>query len=336
MKALFYTAKNKVEMGELPEPQIRPNAVKIKVDYCALCATDIHIVTHGLYGLPTPWPLGHEGCGTIIEVSDEAAKLGWKTGDKVAVASGGPCGVCDECKRGNDIFCKNPTSAPMLTEYAVVPTTMIFRIPDSENIKHYCLAEPCASAMEGIDLADIKLGQTVAISGIGGIGSIILNMILLRGGTKVTAIDPVASKRELAFSIGAQHVIDPLNEDLVKRAMEITDGRGFDRIFEVSGVPAAAPPVLKMLANKGKAIYFAVYPMDYELPVNLYEMYSKEASLQTVFTSVYNYPRVMDLIPRLQMDKIISVEYTLDHAEDAYQMFFESKHPKIIVKCSND
>lgn len=336
MKALMYVAKNKVEVMDIPEPQVRPGTVKIRVDYCALCATDVHIVSDGLYGVPTPFGIGHEGSGEIIELGEGAAEAGWKLGDRVAVASGGPCGICDQCKRGNDIFCQRLMPAfPMCAEFSTPKLNMIFKIPDGKPTKDYCIAEPCASAMQGIDLADIKIGDNVAISGVGGIGAILLNMILLKGATRVTAIDPVPDKRDRALAMGADYVIDPTSEDIVARAKEITDGRGFNVVIEASGVPVAAPPVLKMIANKGKAVYFAVYPMDYELPVNLYELYTQEISMQTVYTSIYNYPRVMELIPKLQLDKIFGPEKTMDEAAEAFELYRSSKYPKVVVKCSN-
>lgn len=335
MKALMYTGTNEVKISELPEPQLQPGTVKMRIDYCAICATDVHIVTHHLYNLPTPAPLGHEGSGVIIETSPEAEAEGWKVGDKIAAASMGICGKCNNCKRGDDVHCLNPTSAPMLTEYAVLPTNMIYRIPENEDVMKYCIAEPCASAMRGIDIADIKIGDTVLISGVGGIGAILLNMLLDRGATCVTAIDINEDKLTRAREMGAKHTINSLKEDIYIKAMEVTDGRGYDVIIEASGAPAAALPLLKCIANKGKVVYFAVFPMDYELPVNLYEMYFKEASLHTVFTTVYNYPRVMELIPQLQLDKILGPVYTLDNAEEAFWTYQKSIYPKIVVKCSN-
>jgi len=335
MKALMFVAPGKVEMGELPEPEVRPGTVKLKINYAAWCATDVHIVDHGLYGMRPPMPLGHEACGTIIELGDGADKLGWKIGDRVSVASLFPCGHCDSCKRGADVWCATPSMMPAFTEYGVAPTNGIFKIPDDVvDIAPYCLAEPSASAMRGIDLADIRLGNTVAISGTGGIGSIILNMLLLRGGTRVTVIEPVAAKREMAMQMGAQFTIDPFNEDVVARSIEITEGRGFDVVFEASGSPKAAPAVLDMIANKGKAVYFAVFPMDYELPVNLFKLYYKEGRIQTVFTTIANYPRVMDLIPRLQTDKIIGAIMPLDQAVESFELFHKSIYPKIVLKCS--
>lgn len=81
MKALVYTTQAKMdgrkviepgkcELLDIPEPQLLPtDDMKIRVDYCAMCATDVHIVTMGLYGMPAPWIMGHELCGTIVEVN---------------------------------------------------------------------------------------------------------------------------------------------------------------------------------------------------------------------------------------------------------------------------
>ena len=318
MKALVYTTQAKMdgrkviepgkcELLDIPEPQLLPtDDMKIRVDYCAMCATDVHIVTMGLYGMPAPWIMGHELCGTIVEVNPRATENGFAVGDKVVVNC---TAVCEQ----------------------------VFQIPKNSPIdpKYYCLAEPMASAMDGMDLADIKIGDNVLLQGCGAIGSIILNMLLLKGGANVTVSDPIAEKRETALKLGAQYVIDPKNEDLKERAMEITNGRGYDVIFDVSGVPAAAPLLPKLLANKGTVVYFAVFPMDYELPLNLYDLYIKEGRLQTVFTTIYNYPRVIDLIPRMNLDVIANREMKLSDGVEIFNAFLESKSNKIIVDCQH-
>lgn len=352
MKALVYTTQAKMdgrkviepgkcELLDIPEPQLLPtDDMKIRVDYCAMCATDVHIVTMGLYGMPAPWIMGHELCGTIVEVNPRATENGFAVGDKVVVNCTAPCGCCDECKRGHDIFCKHPIAGSFVhgfTEYCTAVCEQVFQIPKNSPIdpKYYCLAEPMASAMDGMDLADIKIGDNVLLQGCGAIGSIILNMLLLKGGANVTVSDPIAEKRETALKLGAQNVIDPKNEDLKERAMEITNGRGYDVIFDVSGVPAAAPLLPKLLANKGTVVYFAVFPMDYELPLNLYDLYIKEGRLQTVFTTIYNYPRVIDLIPRMNLDVIANREMKLSDGVEIFNAFLESKSNKIIVDCQH-
>lgn len=335
MKALYWVGENKVELIDAPEPQVGPGLAKVKVAYCALCATDFAQVYRHMYGpFIQPTGLGHEASGTIVELGEGMAEQGWKIGDKICCSGYAPCGVCDNCKRGDDVYCRNMFSYPKLAEYTLCKSSQMFKIPENvEDIRPYCLAEPSASAMRGIDLSDIKIGDNVAISGVGGIGSILLNMILLKGSTRVTVIDPIKEKRERALEMGADFAIDPTSENLVERSMELTDGRGYDKVFDASGSPAAAPPLLDMISNKGTAIYFAVYPQDYELPVNLFKLYLKEGRIQTVYTTNYNYPRVVELIPKLQMDKIIGIEYPITKAVEAWNSFRTSIYPKIVINC---
>ena len=353
MRALVYTEAavmdgkkivkpGKCELMDVPEPALLPtDDMKIKVDYCAMCATDVHIVTMGLYGMATPWIMGHEMCGTIVETNPRAARFGFKVGDKVVINGNAPCGGCDECKRGNGAIgfcCSSPKSGSFVhgfTEYICAISEQCFKIPENSGVdpKYYCLAEPMASAMDGMDLCNIKIGQSVLLQGCGAIGSINLNMLLLKGATNVTVSDPVPEKRALALKLGAQHVIDPVHEDLYARAMEITGGRGYDVVYDVAGVPAAAPLLPKLLANRGTVVYFAVFPMDYELPLNLYDLYLKEGRIQTVFTDVHNYPRVIDLIPRMQLETIVTREMKLSDGVEIFNAFLESKNNKIIVKC---
>ena len=157
--------------------------------------------------------------------------------------------------------------------------------------------------------------------------------MLLAGGAKVTAIDPVREKRELALSMGAEYALDPLSDDLEARSGEITGGCGFDHVFEVSGSPKAADVCLDMVAHCGKVTYFAVFPPEYEMPLNLYKLYMKEASIQTVFTSHYLFPRAVNLMPRVQTDKIIGKILPLSQALEAFELFKESKYPKILLEC---
>ena len=333
MKALAYVEPNKIDLLDVPEPNPEKGLIKVKINYCALCATDIHIVTQNLYNRKPPYILGHEATGSIVEFGNCADTGGLRLGDKVVLSSMTPCGLCDACRRGDDCFCRHALVTQAFAEYAVVRPNALFRIPDEADELHYCLAEPCASAMRGIDLSDLRLGDTVAISGVGGIGSIILNMLYMRGAACITAIDPIPQKRELAKQLGAGHVLDPFDNDFQAKMKEITGGRGFDVFFEVSGSPKAAAVTLKNLAPKGRAMLFAVYPQDFELSVNLYRMYLKEARIQTVFTTIYNYPRVLQLIPRMQADKLIGKVMPLSQAHEAFELFKKSVFPKIVLKC---
>lgn len=333
MKSVYFAEKDKIELREVEVPEVRPGMVKIKTAYAALCATDVQMVTMGVLGAKPGIPLGHEASGVIVELGEGTEKYGYRVGDKVVVAPTAVCGECPMCKRGMSQYCQNAVPVAAFSEYIVTKISAVYKLPTDADLQRYALVEPSVCTIRAMDLAGIKHGQTVAVSGIGGIGSILLNMVLLAGGAKITAIDPVPEKRALALSMGAEYALDPFHEDLKKRTMEITDGNGFDHVFEVSGSPKAADVCLEMVAHCGKVTYFAVFPPAYEMPLNLYKLYMKEASIQTVFESYHLFPRAINLMPRIQTDKIIGKVLPLSQALEAFDLFKESKYPKILLEC---
>ena len=117
--------------------------------------------------------------------------------------------------------------------------------------------------------------------------------------------------------------------------MEITGGEGFDMVFEFSGSPKAAETPLKILAKCGTAVYFAVFPPTFEMPLNLYDLYRKEGRIQTVFTTTSIMNRTINLIPRMQLDKIIGKVMPLREGAEAFALFHKSIYPKILLDCSN-
>jgi (R,R)-butanediol dehydrogenase/meso-butanediol dehydrogenase/diacetyl reductase len=337
MKAVLYMKNQNYELATVDVPVPVKDHIKIKVKYCAMCATDAHMVSQDLYNRPKGFGLGHELSGTIDELGEGTEKYGFEVGDPVAVFPLYHCGKCEFCKKGMTQYCieKPFRRFPGFAEYAVAHVSQVFKVPRDEDIIKYALVEPITCAIRGIDLANIQIGQNVAISGVGGIGLILLNMILLQGGANITVIEPVASKRETALVMGAKHAIDPGNEDIIARADEITGGNGFDVVFEASGVPQAAPPCLKITGLCSRIIYFAVYPMDYELPLNLYDLYMKESKIFTSYTRCEDAPRAVRIIPRMNMDLIIGKIYGLKDIDKVFEDFKKSIYPKILVDCQD-
>jgi (R,R)-butanediol dehydrogenase/meso-butanediol dehydrogenase/diacetyl reductase len=291
------------------------------------------MMTQGVFGAKPPFPLGHEASGVIVDIGARVGEYGLKVGDNVVLSPGGSCGLCPMCKKGHRQYCRNGKHASVFAEYALTDVSGVFKVPDDGDLKAYSLTEPAQCTIRAMDLTPIPHGATVAVSGIGGIGSILLNQVILSGAAQITAIDPVPQKRELALSMGAQYVIDPFTEDVVSRSMEITEGYGFDFVFEVSGSPKAAQTPLNILAQCGTVSYFAVFPPTFELPLNLYELYMKEGRIQTVFCDPVIMPRTVSLIPRIQTDKIIGKILPLADALDALELFEESIYPKILLDC---
>ena len=337
MKSVWWTGPNKIELLHVPVPETQPGTVKVKLAYAALCATDMHIVSMGAMNAVMKeggQGMGHEGAGVIVEIGPGAENSGLRVGDKVVLFPAAPCGQCENCKNGFRQYCQNPGRCQTFCEYTVVPPSGVYKIPDDADLRAYALVEPSVCTIRAMDLSPIKHGQSVLVSGVGGIGSILLDMVIHSGASKITVSDPVVQKRENALAMGAQYAIDPMQEDLVARGMQITGGRGFDHIFEVSGVPVAAQPCLDLVARCGTVTYFAVFPPTYEMPLNLHTLYMREGRIQTVFTSPDLVQRAVDLMPRLQTEKIIGKVYDLADAMEAVDMFHQSIYPKILLKCT--
>lgn len=342
MKSLMFKQFNKPELLDVPEPQVHPRTVKVKLKWCSICASDIGYLTGKVYEtMPCPaFPMGHETCGEIVELGEGADDLGWNVGDKVAINSINPCGVCENCKRGDHFHCDQmmaswATCINNCAEYAVCGLNQIFKIPKGvEDIMPYALLEPVTSAVRAMYLANIRPGDTVAIAGFGGLGSILTNLILFKGAARLTVIEPNAAKRELALAMGAKYVIDPTTEDVVARCMEITEDRGYDVVVEATGLPVSAEKMLDMVANKGTVLFYALFNREYELPVNLLKLWEKEARIQAVITSLEDCSRAMELIPMMQTDKIISKVFPLSEAVEAIQEQMSGKYNKILIDCS--
>ena len=336
MKAFNYVAPKTTKLVEVPEPQTGPGLVKIRLEYAAICATDLHVVTQGLFNRDVNTGLGHEASGVVIEMGEGTKGYGFDIGDKVCLTCIVPCGICKDCASERGRYCKHKVaSSSMIAEYITCPVQQVYKIPDDADMRKYCLVEPLSCAMRGMDIAQIQQGQTVCMFGAGGIGLLNLLLITRKGATKVTVVEPVESKRKLALELGADFVIDPANENVIDKAMEITEGKGFDIVYETSGVPKAGELCMDILAEYGKIIYFAVYPMDYELPLNLYKMFMKEGTVHGVGTTVNNFQRTINIMGKIlpDIDKIIGRDYRLEQAEEAFEAFATSKYPKVIIKC---
>jgi threonine dehydrogenase-like Zn-dependent dehydrogenase len=334
MRQVWYAAKDKLEVREVPIPRPGYGQVQIRMSYAAICATDVHQMTMGVMGVKPQTPMGHEGAGIITELGPGTESSGLKAGDKVTFCPATVCGMCPNCKDRKDVRCTGAGPVFAFADYVITSAGATFKVPGDGDLRRYALTEPFASVLRALELANVKHGQTVLVSGAGGIGSIMVNANVLSGAAQLTVSEPVAAKRERALAMGAQYVIDPAKEDLKARAMEITGGKGFDYIFEMSGLPSVAPLCLDIAAFSGRIIYFAVYPPAYEMPVNLYELYRRELGIQTVIGGLWLFPRAVNLIPRLQMDKIIGTILPLDKVEEAFELFHRSIYPKILLDCN--
>ncbi|MDR0469646.1 MAG: alcohol dehydrogenase catalytic domain-containing protein, partial [Peptococcaceae bacterium] len=206
----------KVEILDFPDKETAPEEVRIKVAYCAICGSDPHMI-EGTYfpGGNLPRGVGHELSGVVVEVGSKATHRGIQVGDRVAANFVHFCGDCDFCLDGQQQFCTNSReySRPGMAEFVTWHEQQFHKLPDSVSLKEGSLLEPTAICIRMMDKLHPKMGQTVLVCGGGPIGLISLQMLNIYGATSLTMIEPIADRRDLAKSYGAEYVIDPITQD---------------------------------------------------------------------------------------------------------------------------
>ena len=241
---------------EIPEPA--QNQVRIKVEACGVCHSDVLVKSGAYPGLKLPRIPGHEISGRIDAVGSKAGN--WKTGDRVGVGwHGGHCFVCNACRHGQFLNCEKAQVTGIsydggYAEYVVVPQEAVARLPDKLDAVN---AGPllCAgvTTYNSLRNSGARAGDTVAVQGIGGLGHLGVQFAA-RMGFRTIAISRGADKEALARELGAHEYIDtqkvPAAEGLQKLG-------GADLVLATAPNNEAIASTLDGLKGRGKLLIVA-------------------------------------------------------------------------------
>ena len=200
---------------EIPEPQ--SGQVRVKVEACGICHSDVLVKDGGWPGLQYPRVPGHEIAGYIDAVGDNV--VGWTTGQRVGVGwHGGHCFVCEQCRRGDFAMCVNRKVTGIdfdggYAEYMIAPATSLaaipVEVPAEEAGPFMCAGVTVFNALRN---SGARAGQIVAVQGIGGLGHLGLQYAR-RMGFRTVAINRGNDKESLAHDLGAHYYIDASAQD---------------------------------------------------------------------------------------------------------------------------
>ncbi len=336
MKAAVMRGIGNINMEEVPEPEMGPNDIKVKIAYCGICGTDPENL-EGRFGLVPPEAyeqpriLGHEASGTIAATGSNIKD--YRVGQRVAMDFRSSCGACDYCRNGMENFCRRGEHASgSFAEYAVYPESAIYLLPDDISMEVGSFLEPVSVAVHAIDRANVGTGSTVAICGGGPIGLLCLEMALHAGAARTLLSEPIAEKRALAKKLGADVAVDPFNEDIIEAGKKLTDGRGFNTVIDASGNVNAAKQAIALADNGATILWAAVYGKDVEIVVSPFLMYAKELTITSTFVSPYSFPRALKMLPKLEIEPLITDIVPLAEIRKAFELHKAGKSIKILIK----
>lgn len=333
MKASVVCANEDVKYLDYEEPIPGPGEVKVKVVASGICGSDIPRVLHnGVHFYPIV--LGHEFSGDVVEVGDGVTKV--KVGDRVTGAPLLPCMKCDDCQNGNFSLCKHYSfigsrQQGSNAEYIVLPEKNTVPFDKSISYEQGAMFEPSTVALHGLLLNEYTGGEYVAILGGGTIGMFTMQWAKIFGSKKVVVFDISEERLEIAKRLGADAVINTMDEDDMKAAMEITGGKGYAYVYETAGQAATMYMAFELAANKGHVCFIGTPHVDLTFTPSMWEnMNRKEFKLTGAWMS-YSSPfpgKEWELTAhyfatgQLKFDPgFIYKKMPMSQAQEAFQMF---------------
>ena len=271
MRAAVFLGPNEMELRDVSKPEPGPGGVLVKVAACAVCGTDLRILSGGkTRGVVPPRVLGHEIAGEIVALGEGAERftdLG--VGRRVTMAPGIPCLACRFCNTGNENLCRARSALGYsydggFAEYMQVPAVgvargILFPIPEGLSHEEASLAEPLACVVNGQRKSKIQLGDVVLVIGAGPIGLMHLQLARSAGARAVIVSEPDAQRRTQAAQLGASVTVDPTKDDLAAIVRAATDGDGADVVIAAIGVPQLVNQLLELTRPGGRVNLFAGY-----------------------------------------------------------------------------
>ena len=333
MKAAMLHGIKDLRVEAVPIPHVETGEVLVKVKAATTCGTDLKIFQRGYVEkvIKLPTIFGHEWAGEVVEV---APGLVWpEEGMRVRAGNSAPCLHCNMCQRGKYNLCENMIWLwGAYAEYIKVPSQMVLvnmqEVPSQVAFDEAAIAEPLACVLHGVDEAEVRMGDSVAIIGAGPIGLLHLLTAKKMGVQRVMMIDLVKERLDFAKKIGADETINAGQENVAERVKELTKGYGADLVIEAIGLPATWEQALKLVRKGGTVLEFGGCPPGTEIKLSTEQLHYGETKVMGAFhTSPLHFRKALDLISSRTIDvrPLITRRMNLENIKDAFEILSTSK-----------
>jgi len=321
--------------------------VLVQVKASGLCHSDLHIAEND-FGFPMPSVLGHEISGIVTEIGPDVTEFA--VGDHVVGCLVSHCGHCIQCEAGRTFMCLNPEetqrtadqparltrNGDSVTQFSELGGFAEFSLAHENNLVVVSKEIPfdkaallgcgvVTGAGAAINTASVRVGDTVAVIGCGGVGLAAIQGAALAGARRVIAIDLQPGKLELAKKFGATDTVNPADGDVVEQVKALTGGVGVDHSFEVIGLKITAMQALAVLGQGGGAYLIGMQKPGTVLEIDPFgELLMQKKSIQGVYMGSTNFkldiPMYADLYlqGRFNLDDLVSKTIPLEQINEGY------------------
>ncbi|WP_428542740.1 alcohol dehydrogenase catalytic domain-containing protein [Profundibacter sp.] len=352
MKASVYFGPKDIRAIDVPDAKIKnDHEMLVEVSATSICGSDLHLYRGALDGIMEKGrsQTGHELIGIVRETGKGVGNF--RPGDRVTMAYSCSCGECYTCQVGQTAHCETTGKAVYgfgvafgdlngtHAEALVLPhaDAHALKVPDT-IADNAALTLSCnlPSAVIANRLAAIEPGENVALIGLGPTGLMSLDIALQRAPGKVLALDPVVHRRKAAAEKGVT-VLDPGSEGWKETALEMVEGRGFDKVIEVVGTPESLQMSLDLIRPGGTIAAIGVFT-DTEFNLVPMDVFLRDITLHmNGFANVQ--PFMWDALRLMERGVIdpsqyFTHEFSLADIDKSYAAFFgkEDGINKVLIR----
>ena len=348
-----------IEEIELVPPG--PGEVLVHIEAAGLCHSDLSVI-NGDRPRPLPMALGHEAAGVVEEVGEGVTDL--KRGDHVVLVFVPSCGHCPPCAEGRPALCEPGAAAngagtllgggrrlsrngqpihhhlgcSAFAEYATVSRRSAIKIdpelPLDEAALFGCAVLTGVGAV--VNTAHVRMGDSVAVIGLGGVGLASLLGARASGARHIVAVDLADAKLELAKSLGATHVFNAGSPDCLEQIRQVTAG-GVDYAFELAGSVRALDLAYRITRRGGTTVTAGLPPPTATFPLPAVNLVAEERTIKGSYIGTCvpsrDLPRYIDLYRqgRLPVDRLMSGRLTLEEINLGFDLLHEGKAVRQVV-----
>jgi propanol-preferring alcohol dehydrogenase len=316
-----------LRIEEVDMPEVRPGRIVVKIEASGVCHTDLHAAEGDWPVKPTPpFIPGHEGVGHVSAVGQGVANV--KEGDRVGVPwLHTACGHCKSCMSGWETLCDGQQNTGYsvnggFAEYVLADPTYVGRLPDGLD---FAPAAPilCAgvTVYKGLKETDARPGDTVVVSGIGGLGHLAVQYAKAMG-LHVIAVDVAEDKTRLAREVGVDLAINAATQDAVAEVKRACGGA--DGVLVTAVSPKAFEQAVAMLGKRGTMSLVGLPPGTFPLSI-----FDTVLNRKTIRGSIVG--TRLDLMEALQFagEGKVACRYSIDKLDNINAIFERMRAGKI-------
>jgi L-iditol 2-dehydrogenase len=328
MKALLLSEYRKLELVDLPRPEIGDFDVLVRVAACGICGSDVHGYDGSTGRRIPPIVMGHEAAGVVEAVGRGVTRF--KPSDRVTFDSTIYCGDCEYCRAGRNnlcdrrevlgVSCGDYRRYGAFAEYVAVPERIMYALPDAVPLEHAALIEAVSVAVHAVKITPPCGDDAVVVVGAGMIGLLVIQALRTEGYNRVLAVDIDDGRLALAAKLGATETFN--------------GATGAAAALEVVGTTATIDTAVRSVRKGGAVTLVGNFAPKAEIPLQM--VVNREIVLRGSCASNGEYPECIELMARGAIDvrPLLSASITLDEAPAWFERLY-AREPglmKVVVR----